>query len=93
LLSTALNFNSPSARPNVYSPWALFSLFYLKFHRLASLQTIKVHLLKTTAVKENLLPIRYENETKAPIPDDMFDRTPHKHLDYVSDLPDRSVNI
>jgi len=82
LLSAVTNFeNSPSARPNVYSPWALFSLFNLKFHSLASLQTIKVHLLKTTAVKEHLFPIRCENETKALVPNDFFDRTLHRHLD------------
>jgi hypothetical protein len=58
LLSTVPNFgNSPSARPNVRSPWALFTLLYLKFHGQAFLQTIKVHLLKTVAVKENLSPI------------------------------------
>jgi hypothetical protein len=51
------DFNSPSARPNVRSPWALFTLLYLKFHSHAFLQTIKVHLLKTIAVKENLMPI------------------------------------
>jgi hypothetical protein len=73
LLSTALNFNSPSALPNVRSPWALFTLLYLKFHGRAFLQTIKVHLLKTIAVKENLLPIRGANETKAPITNDTFD--------------------
>jgi hypothetical protein len=48
---------SPSAWSNVRSPWALFTLFYLKFHTRAFLQTFKVHLLKTIAVKEDLLPI------------------------------------
>jgi len=57
LLSTVTNFNSPSTLPNVRSPWALFTLLNLKFHSRAFLQTIKVHLLKTIAVKENLLPI------------------------------------
>jgi len=70
-------------RPNVRSPWALFTPFQLKFHSLAFPQTIKVHLLKTIAVKENLLPIRGANETKAPIPNDTFDFALHGHLDYV----------
>jgi len=56
---------------------------HLKFHSVAFLQTIKVHLLKTTAVKENLLPIRGANETKTPIPDDTFDCALHRNLDYV----------
>jgi hypothetical protein len=70
-------------RPDVRSPWALFTPFQLKFHSLAFLQTIKVHLLKTTAVKENLLPIRGVNETETPIPNDTFDFALHGHLDYV----------
>jgi hypothetical protein len=70
-------------RPDVRSPWALFTPFHLKFHSVAFLQTIKVHLLKTTAVKENLLPIGGANETKAPIPNDTLDFALHRHLDYV----------
>jgi hypothetical protein len=69
--------------PNVRSPWALFTPFQLKVHSLAFLQTIKVHLLKTIAVKENLLPIRGANEPKAPIPNDSFDCALHRRLDYV----------
>jgi hypothetical protein len=83
LLSTALNFNSPSALPNVRGPWAFFTLLYLKFHSRTFLQTLKVYLLKTVAVKENLLSIRGANETKAPIPNDTFDCSLHGHLDYV----------
>ena len=71
---------SPSAWPNVRSPWALFTLFYIKFHGRAFLQTFKVHSLKTIAVKEHLFPIGRENETKAPIPNHTLDCTPHKHL-------------
>jgi len=73
--------NSPSALPNVRSPLALITLLYLKFHTRAFLQALKGYLLKTIAVKENLLPIRGANETKAPISNDTFDRTPNKHLD------------
>jgi len=58
-------------------------LFHLKFHSLAFLQTIKVHLMKALAVKENLLPIRGVNETKTPIPNDTLDCALHRHLDYV----------
>jgi hypothetical protein len=85
--------DSPGAWPNVRSPKTLFCPFYVKFHTRAFLQALKVHLLKTTAVKENLLPIRRTNETKAPVPNDTFDRTLHRHLDYLSDLPARQVNI
>jgi hypothetical protein len=42
----------------IRSPWTFFSPFYLKFHIRAFLQALKGYLLKTTAVKENLLPIR-----------------------------------
>ena len=77
----------------VGSPWALCTLLYLKFHGRAFFQTLKDHSLKTIAVEEDFLPIRCENETKAPIPNHMFDRTLHRHLDYVKTLPDGSVNI
>ena len=87
LLSAVTNIeNSPSALPNVRSPWALFTLFYLKFHSRAFLQAIKVYLLKTITVKEHLLPIRGADETKAPISNDTFHCSLHRHLDYRSDL-------
>jgi hypothetical protein len=52
------------------------------------MQAFKGYLLKTSLVKEDLLPIRRANETKAPVPNDTFDSSLHRHLDYVRELPD-----
>jgi len=52
------------------------------------MQAFKGYLLKTSSVKEYLLPIRSANESKAPVPSDTFDSSVHRHLDYVRDLSD-----
>ena len=43
-----------------------------KTERLPFTQVLEGYLLETSAVEEHLLPIRTANETKAPVPSDMF---------------------
>ncbi len=73
---------SRASRTDVRGSRAFLAALHLEFNDLAFLQSIKVQLLKTAAVKEYFLAVGGPNKPETTVSDDTLDCALHRHLDW-----------
>ena len=61
----------------------LIASLHLKFDVLALVKALKVELLETAAVEENLLPISSADKSESAVANNSFDCPLHSHLDIL----------
>ena len=65
-------------RPHVDGPWTFFPSFHFELDVLAFLEPVKIQVLQSTAVEENLLTFRRLDKPESTITNNSFDGSLHR---------------